>query len=204
MLVTFEGIDGCGKSTQIELLKEYLSKKGYSHHLFREPGGTEISEKIRSLLLHETKNMAPVTELLLFSAARSQLVREKIIPLLQENEIVILDRFYDSTTAYQGYGRESVSLEDIKAINRIATKSTVPDVTFYLKISPAEAARRTSAAEKDRMENSGITFFEKVASGYDKLAENSRRYFTIDATKSQEIIHQDIIEILNSSFLKEL
>lgn len=100
MLISFEGIDGCGKSTQINLLKNYLKEKGVKFSVFREPGGTEISEKIRSLLLHETDDMDSVTELLLFSAARSQLVTEEILPRIERGEIVILDRFFDSTTAY--------------------------------------------------------------------------------------------------------
>lgn len=196
MLITFEGIDGCGKSTQIELLKNYLYTLKVVYVVFREPGGTEISEKIRSLLLHDTGEMDPVTELLLFSAARSQLIREKVIPLLNEKKIVILDRFYDSTTAYQGYGRESADLDSIFSLNRLASHQLTPNITFYLRIKPQLAALRTQNTLKDRMERSGTDFFNKVSEGYDELATKEERIFTIDATNSANKIHRQIIELI--------
>ncbi len=196
MLITFEGIDGCGKSTQIELLKNYLDTLKVVYVVFREPGGTEISEKIRSLLLHDTGEMDPVTELLLFSAARSQLIREKVIPLLNEKKIVILDRFYDSTTAYQGYGRESADLDSIFSLNRLASHQLTPNITFYLRIKPELAALRTQNTLKDRMERSGTDFFNKVSEGYDELATKEERIFTIDATNSANKIHRQIIELI--------
>lgn len=197
MLISFEGIDGCGKSTQIDKLKSYLDHKSINYHIYREPGGTEISEKIRSLLLHESTEMDPVTELLLFSAARSQLISEKIIPHLRKNEIVILDRFFDSTTAYQGYGREFGEIEQIRALNKIATKETVPDITFYLRIVPKKAAERTIQTDKDRMENSGVEFFNKVVDGYDKIASEQERFVIIDADQSVDEIHQQIVNLLS-------
>lgn len=193
MLITFEGIDGCGKSTQIEKLKHYFEKEGTTVWLFREPGGTELSEKIRHLLLHDDGEMDPVTELLLFSAARSQLISEKVLPLLREGSVVILDRFYDSTTAYQGYGRHSAPLNEIETLNALATHHTVPDVTFYLRISPQDAERRTAGSEKDRMERSGVEFFKSVADGYDRLAEANERFITIDAAQSIDAIHSEIL-----------
>ena len=196
MLISFEGIDGCGKSTQIELLKNYLDTLKVVYVVFREPGGTEISEKIRSLLLHDTGEMDPVTELLLFSAARSQLIREKVIPLLNEKKIVILDRFYDSTTAYQGYGRESADLDSIFSLNRLASHQLTPNITFYLRIKPELAALRTQNTLKDRMERSGTDFFNKVSEGYDELATKEERIFTIDATNSANKIHRQIIELI--------
>lgn len=196
MLISFEGIDGCGKSTQIEKLKSYFRDNGLVHHVFREPGGTEISEKIRSLLLHESTEMDPVTELLLFSAARSQLISDKITPILKRGEIVILDRFFDSTTAYQGYGRESTGIEQIEALNRIATKSTVPNLTFYLRITPENASHRTAESQKDRMESSGFEFFEKVVKGYDEIASKEERFVTIDAGQSIDEIHQQIVDAI--------
>lgn len=199
MLISFEGIDGCGKSTQINLLREHFDKQGFDYSVFREPGGTEISERIRSLLLHETEEMDPVTELLLFSAARSQLIKEKVLPLLEENRIVILDRFYDSTTAYQGYGRQSVDLESIHILNELATHHTKPDITFYLKIDPKEAKKRTDGNLKDRMENSGEEFFSKVSKGYNELAEKEERIHSIDATLAPEIIHSQIVTIIEKS-----
>lgn len=198
MLISFEGIDGCGKSTQIELLKNYFSEKKIDYHIFREPGGTELSEEIRSLLLHSSGDMNPVTELLLFSAARSQLIREKVMPLLKDDKTVILDRFYDSTTAYQGYGRGSLSLREIESINKIASHSVTPDLTFYLKIDPEVASRRTNDLTKDRMEVSGLEFFKKVSSGYDELVKMENRIKVIDASKTPEEIHGEILDVFNS------
>lgn len=200
MLLSFEGIDGCGKSTQINLLKKYFDNQGFNYSVFREPGGTEISERIRSLLLHETDEMDPVTELLLFSAARSQLIQEKVIPLLKKNGIVILDRFYDSTTAYQGYGRQSIDLESIHVLNELATHQTKPDITFYLKIDPKEAEKRTEGNLKDRMENAGSEFFSKVSEGYDELAQKEKRIHPLDATLTPEVIHSQIVTIIEKSF----
>jgi dTMP kinase len=198
VLISFEGIDGCGKTTQIDLLKNYLKIKNTAFHIFREPGGTVISEKIRNLLLHEMDELNPVTELLLFSAARSQLLTDKVIPLLENNELVILDRFYDSTTAYQGYGRGSAGLDQIMELNILASHGTAPDLTFYLRIDPEAASQRTTGGVKDRMENSGIDFFKKVCEGYDKLAEMEDRFVVIDASQSPEEIHSDIIRKLES------
>ena len=197
MLISFEGIDGCGKSTQIDLLKKYLDSKNLAYFVFREPGGTEISEKIRSLLLHDSEEMDSVTELLLFSAARSQLIIEKVKPLLLKNEIVILDRYYDSTTAYQGYGRGKVPLDSIHTLNRLASHTTVPDITFYLKIDPELAQERTSEFSKDRMESAGIEFFRSVSDGYDELAKRETRFIIIEASKKVEDIHSDIIKHLD-------
>ena len=196
MLLSFEGIDGCGKSTQIKLLQNYLKNTGYKSYLFREPGGTEVSEKIRSLLLHESDELDPVSEMLLFSAARSQLIAEKVIPLIKKGEIVILDRFYDSTTAYQGYGRKSVPLDKIQLLNNIASHGIQPDITFYLKIDPLIAQKRTESVEKDRMEKSGLEFFRDVAGGFDELSKSEKRFKTLDATLSVEEIHQKITSIL--------
>ena len=193
MFITFEGIDGSGKSTQINLLKSYLSDLDRECFIFREPGGTDISERVRSLLLHDTDEMDPVTELLLFSSARSQLIAEKVIPLLEQNSIVILDRYYDSTLAYQGYGRNSAPLEDINQLNRIASHGCVPDLTFYLRLSPQDAEERTSSNDKDRMEKSGRAFFQKVAQGFDELSDTDDRFIVIDATADISTVYDQII-----------
>lgn len=200
MFITFEGIDGSGKSTQINLLNTYLSEQGKECHVFREPGGTEVSENIRSLLLHDTQEMDPVTELLLFSSARSQLIAEKVIPLLNENKTVILDRFYDSTVAYQGYGRGSASLNDIKELNRIAAHGLVPDLTIYMKISIEDAEKRTSSDRKDRMEKSGRVFFQKVSKGFDILSREQDRIKVIDATQDKTLVHKNIVSHVNALF----
>lgn len=196
MFITFEGIDGCGKSTQIDLLKEYFQRKKLDCHSFREPGGTKLSEKIRSLLLYDESNIDPVTELLLFSAARSQLIAEEVVPLLEKGDIVILDRFYDSTVAYQGFGRKSASLEEIASLNTIAAHHLVPDVTFYLKIPLQLAAKRTEKGEKDRMENSGTEFYKNVIEGFESLSRSEDRFITIDATRDKFTVHRQIVSFL--------
>ncbi|MCP9292797.1 dTMP kinase [Gracilimonas sediminicola] len=199
MLITFEGIDGSGKSTQISLLKERLIKLGHKVEVFREPGGTDVSEMIRGMLLNPELDIDPVTELLLFSSARSQLVAEKVRPLLKKDVIVILDRFYDSTTAYQGFGRKSMPIEQINQINAAATHNLVPDFTFYLRLSLEEAAERTKNFEKDRMELSGDSFFKRVFDGFEHLAKTETRFKTIDAGQDKDSIHDDIFKDLHSS-----
>lgn len=192
MFITFEGIDGSGKSTQIELLKDKLLEDDHEVAVFREPGGTKISEQIRSILLDADFDIDPVTELLLFSAARSQLVAEKVLPLQESGTVVILDRFYDSTTAYQGYGRNSVSLKHIQELNEVASHQNEPDLTFYLKISLEEAKKRTEKQRKDRMELSGDDFYRKVIKGFDALSVSEKRFITLDATAPQQEIHEKI------------
>lgn len=192
MLLSFEGIDGSGKSTQISLLKNYLTDRGFRVEVFREPGGTDLSEYVRSLLLDSSHNIDPVTELLLFSSARSQLVAEKVLPLLRDGTIVILDRYYDSTTAYQGYGRNSLPIDQIQEINQIASHERAPDCTFYLRVSLQEAQRRTAKQQKDRMERAGDEFYKKVIAGFDKLAETEDRFVTIDSTISPEHTHKKV------------
>jgi dTMP kinase len=197
VLISFEGIDGCGKSTQIRLLTEWLDSKNLSYHLFREPGGTEISEKIRSLLLHETEEMHPVTELLLFSAARSQLIHERVQPLLESGEIVLLDRFYDSTTAYQGFGRKSAEIDEIEHLHSLATHGISPDLTFYLRLAPEIAMKRTGE-QKDRMEKAGLSFFRKVSEGYDQIASREERFVTLDSSQPKDLIHRMIVDAVKS------
>lgn len=199
MLITFEGIDGSGKSTQISLLRDYLVEAGHEVQVFREPGGTDVSEMIRGMLLNPDLEIDPVTELLLFSSARSQLVAEKVRPLLDKNVIVILDRFYDSTIAYQGFGRKSMPLKHIKQINAVATHNLVPDFTFYLRLSLEEARERTKNFEKDRMERAGNTFFTRVFEGFEHLAETESRFKTINAERDIESIHDEIMKILKPS-----
>ena len=189
MILSFEGVDGSGKSTQINLLREKLHQQGEKVSVFREPGGTDLSETIRAILLNPEFDIDPVSELLLFSAARSQLIAEKVRPLEAKGHVIILDRYYDSTTAYQGFGRESVPLESINHINELASHRLVPDLTFYLRISIEEAATRTMNKQKDRMEQSGETFYRKVIEGFDYLAESEDRFKRIDATQKKEVVH---------------
>lgn len=197
MFITFEGIDFCGKSTQVKLLKSYLENQNKTVKLIREPGGTEISEKIREILL-DKKNSGMVieTEVLLFSAARSQLVREVILPYLQKGYYVISDRFHDSSTAYQGYGR-GIPLDAVFQIHKIAIGNTIPDITFIIDIPVEEAERRkalNSNIELDRIEITKENFFERVRQGYFSMAKSEKRFRILDGTLSIETLHQIIIE----------
>jgi dTMP kinase len=196
MLITFEGIDCCGKSTQVRLLAERLEESGRTVLSLREPGNTRLSEHIRELLLNkEFTEMDERTELLLFAASRAQLVSQVILPALDDEKIVICDRFYDSTVAYQGYGRQ-LPLEDILHINRIATQDLIPDMTFYIDVSPEIAFERCKdrlAVVRDRMEESGLRFYERVVNGYMVIAEQNRgRFYVIDGTNSVADVHMTI------------
>lgn len=194
MFITFEGIDGSGKSTQIKLLEQQLTKQGYSVQIFREPGGTDVSEKIRDLLLQPENHIKPVAEILLFSAARAQLIAEKVKPLLEKDVIVILDRYYDSTIAYQGYGRSALPLQDVHKLNDIASHYLSPDITFYLQLSLQEAENRISRDAKDRIEQAGRPFYEKVIQGFEDLAKTENRFVVVDASAKPEEIHHFIMD----------
>lgn len=196
MFITFEGIDCCGKSTQAKMLVERIQESGRTVLMLREPGNTRLSEHIREILLNrEYTEMNPRTELLLFAASRAQLVDQVILPALADDQVVVCDRFFDSTVAYQGYGRQ-LPLEDIIHINRIATQDLVPDMTFFIDISPEQALERCTdrlASERDRMEESGIRFYERVIDGYMRLAQEERgRYYVIDGNQPIDDIHHTI------------
>lgn len=196
MLITFEGIDGSGKSTQIELLKDYFLSKNKEVVTLREPGGTHLAEKIRELLLSDKNDINPVSELLLFEAARADLTQKEIVPALESRKIVILDRYYDSTTAYQGYGR-GLDFNLVKMINKFATFSIVPDITFYLRISYELSLERRKAAS-DRMEQAVDDFFHRLIEGFDQIAlENPDRVKVIDASQSIDTIFQAILSFIN-------
>lgn len=191
MLVSFEGIDGCGKTTQLGLLYDRLLATGVETLALREPGGTDVSEAIRSLLLDTQHRVDPVAELLLFSAARAQLVAERIRPALGKGHVVLLDRFYDSTTAYQGYGRQQLSVQAIDEINRVATGGLVPDVTFYFDVDIDTAMSRRAGGQPDRMERAGDDFFKRVREGYLALATHyADRFVTLDAALPMQQIHE--------------
>ena len=192
MFITFEGLDCSGKTTQATLLVNRLQKLGKQVVSLREPGGTPISEKIRDLLLdNQHGEMNQKTELLLFSAARTQLVSQVIRPALEQKKIVICDRFYDSTTAYQGYGR-GLDLQEVKLINSVAVSGTIPDITLFIDIEVDEIFRRRTAAglSVDRMESSGKEFYEGVRKGFLELCKaESQRCVVIDGMKQKEEIH---------------
>lgn len=196
MFITFEGIDFCGKSTQVKLLKEFLESKGKTVKIIREPGGTEISEKIREILLDKKHlNLTIETEIFLFSASRAQLVREVIQPYLEKNYYVLSDRFHDSTTAYQGFGRE-IPLPIVEQINNLVIGRTIPDLTFFIDIPTEEAGNRkhlNSLVELDRIELSKNDFYERVRKGYFYLAEKEPRFKVLNGLQDINTIHNEII-----------
>jgi dTMP kinase len=205
MFITFEGIDCCGKSTQARLLAERLEETERDVLLLREPGNTRLSEHIREILLNkEFSEMNERTELLLFAASRAQLVGEVILPALADDKFVLCDRFFDSTVAYQGYGRQ-LPLDDIIHINRIATQDLVPDMTFFIDISPEaalERCRERMISELDRMEESGIRFYERVIDGYMQLAQDERgRFYVIDGLNSPAEIHSTIWRLVHEKLI---
>lgn len=199
MFITLEGLDFSGKSTQATVLVERLRGTRAVVHFLREPGGTEISERIRDILL-DKKNLAmeDAAELLLFSAARSQLVKEVIVPALRRGEIVVCDRYYDSTTAYQGYGRE-LPLDAVMSINRLATEGVDPDLTFFIDIPVDEIGRRKKKAGMmfDRMESSGRAFYGRVRDGYHEIAKReAQRFIIIDGTQDIDEIARHIWKVV--------
>ena len=196
-LITFEGIDGSGKSTQIGMLENELKKLGVGFKTFREPGGTDLSEKIRTILLDkENIELISIAESLLFAAARAQLTAEKIKPAIAKGVFVICDRFTDSTIAYQGYGR-GLDIKKLQEINNIATDGLNPDITFILDINPDVTKIRMDAEALDRMENIGKDFFERVRQGYHRIKEqNPTRCMEINAEQTPEDVFRDIREII--------
>lgn len=200
MLITFEGIDYSGKTTQAKLLYKELKRRKLKTIFIREPGGTVISEKIREILLDKSHNeMIPLTEFLLFSASRAQLVSEVIRPHLKRNYFVICDRYFDSSTAYQGYGG-GLEKNTVEKINRFATSDVLPDITFLLDIDPVTAFERVSVRNslKDRMENKNLRFYNRVYRGFKTLAKNNKqRFIVIDAKQPSDKIHKQIMFDLN-------
>ncbi len=191
--ITFEGIDGCGKSTQARLLNEFLSSKKIRSTVVREPGGTPISEKIRDILLSKTNtSMSSRTEALLMTASRAQLTKEVIIPKLGSRQWIISDRFSDSTLAYQGGGR-NMDINWLKTLNLFATFEIMQDLTFFLDV-PAELIPQRKTGYLDRFEEEGLAFLNEVRNAYITLAENEKeRIILIDGTKEINWIHTSII-----------
>ena len=195
MFISFEGLDSSGKSTQVKLLEDRLKKMAYPCILLREPGGTAISEQVRDILLDRVNtSMSMKAELFLFCAARTQLVTEIILPALRRGEMVICDRFHDSTTAYQGYGR-GLDLNEIEQIHVITTGGTFPDLTLLIDVDMDELVRRRVAAglSADRMESAGRTFFDNVRRGYLAIAAREpKRVVLIDGMQDAGLIHEQI------------
>ena len=191
--ITFEGIDGSGKSTQARLLLDHMNNSGVETILVREPGGTNISESIREILLHSSSSqIGDRTESLLMTASRAQLTQEVIIPNIDQGKFVIADRYSDSTLAYQGGGR-NLDIEWLIELNNYATFTLLPDITFFVDIRPEEALRRQDS-DKDRIEGEGIEFQTRVRKTYQILAERfNDRYVIIDGYAEKGDIHQKVL-----------
>ncbi|HVU08732.1 MAG TPA: dTMP kinase [Verrucomicrobiae bacterium] len=196
LFISFEGTEGCGKSTQVELLAQQLRALGHSVRTLREPGGTPIGEEIRHTLKHSKDNhaMTAEAELLLMNASRAQLVREIIRPALAADEIVVSDRFYDSTTAYQGYGR-GLDLKMVRAVIETAVGDTKPDLTLLLQLPPEISAERLRSRQstlpfvRDRIEEADQNFFARVAKGYEAIAAaEPKRIRVVDASGPVETV----------------
>ena len=193
LFIVMEGPDGSGKTTQINLLKEYLEEAGYECLITREPGGTVIGEEVRQLILNpEHKEMSPVTEILLYAASRAQLVHEVIGPALEEGKIVISDRFVDSSIVYQGIARK-LGISTVSAVNAPGIGIYRPDGIFFIDLSEAEGLRRKKEQKNlDRMEQEGIDFHHMVSEGYRKVLSGRPEVMKIDGGRSIDTIQKKI------------
>ncbi len=197
IFITFEGCEGSGKSTQAKKLYTYLRKNDYRCILTHEPGGTKISERIRRILLEKSHStLSPLTELFLYLASRSQHTEELIIPAIQDGNIVISDRYADSSLAYQGAARE-ISIETVRKLNAIVTKGCNPEITFLIDIDPNKGLKRLKG--RDRIENEKVTFHRKVREAYICLSKKElSRIKVIDGTKTKEEIFKEIRKIIGA------
>ncbi len=200
LFITFEGVDGCGKTTQIELLKNYFEKLGKSVLLTREPGAKGLGTKLREILLNYDGEVSPNCESFLFLADRAQHIDTIVKPAVERGEIVLCDRHTDSTVAYQGYGR-GIDLEQINLLNNIATSGMKPDLTFIFDID-VETSMSRVGKNKDRMESAGIEFFKKVREGYLAIAnQEPDRVKLFDGIRTIEDIHSDVVKAVESKFI---
>lgn len=196
LFITFEGADGCGKTTQLNLLKDYLTKKHFDVVLTREPGGKGLGEKIREILLNYDGEVSNRCESFLFLADRAQNVDVIVNPAIKQGKIVLCDRHTDSSVAYQGYGR-GLDIEQIKTLNNLATGGKQPDLTLVFDVD-IETSMKRVGNQKDRMESSGIEFFNRVRNGYLELAKQEPdRIKVVDSTKSIEDVHKQVLDIIN-------
>ena len=197
-LITFEGCDGCGKSTQLRLLSEYLTKNSVPHIFTREPGGGKISESIREILLNgKNTEMTDECEALLYAAARVQHLHDRVEPALRDGKLVICDRYVDSSLAYQAYAR-GLGKDFVTKINSFALEHYLPDATVFIDLTPEMAfARKRGADENDRLEQAGMEFHRKVYAGYKALAESEpNRFICVDGKQTPQEIFQNVLRIL--------
>ena len=195
LFITFEGPDGCGKTTQMNLLAQYFEKKGKKVVLTREPGGKGLGEKVREILLNYNGEVSDRCESFLFLADRAQNIDIIVKPAVEKGEIVLCDRHIDSTVAYQGYGR-GLDINEINMLNNLATGGKKPDLTLVFDVD-VETSMKRVGKEKDRMESAGIEFHNRVRNGYLELAKQEpTRIKVLDATKTIEEIHEKVVEIV--------
>lgn len=196
MLITFEGVEGSGKTTQVELLSEYLRGKGYNVLKTREPGGTALGEALRRILLQKDLKVLPLAEVLIFMSVRAQHMEEVIMPALARGAVVLCDRFADATHVYQGYGR-GVDFGIISTLNRLVTKGVTPNLTVLLDCEVATGLERKLAKDggHDRFEEEAVAFHDRIRQGYLKLAEEEpKRFFVVNGRKGVEAIHETVRE----------
>jgi len=203
LFIVFEGPEGAGKTTQAKLLYRYLKNKGYDVVLTREPGGTKLAEAVRKIILSPKMKIYPMTELLLYEAARAQHIEEVIKPNLQKNKIVISDRFADASVVYQGYAR-GLGVEFVEKLNKLVVCNVVPDITFLLDISPKEGLQRIKFNRKtsfDRLEKESLKFHIKIREGYLNIAKKRKNFYIINVeNKTFQEVHTIIVDILNKKF----
>ena len=201
LFITFEGADGCGKTTQIELLNKYLQEKGFKTLVTREPGAKGLGEKLREILLNYDGEVSPNCESFLFLADRAQHVDCVIKPALKDGVIVLCDRHTDSTVAYQGYGRQ-LDIEQIKKLNEIAVNGLKPDLTIVFDIDIETSMQRVGKT-KDRMESAGMDFFNRVRNGYLAIAKDEpNRVKVINAADTIDKIHNQVVELVKKAVNK--
>lgn len=199
IFIVFEGPEGSGKTTQIKLLSKYLKKQNYDFVLTREPGGTKVAELVRKIILTTGNTISPLTELLLYESSRAQHVDEIIKPNLEKGKIVVSDRFYDASIAYQGYGR-GIDINLVKQLNNIAAQGVKPDLTILLDISVEKGLARVLSGRKkvDRLEQETISFHKKIRCGYLKIAKERNDIVVINVEdKEKNVVHKEILEVLN-------
>ncbi len=190
MLLSFEGLDGSGKTTQARLLEARLREEGYQTLLVREPGGTALGEQVRGLLLDPSLHIAPMAELMLFSSARAQLVAEKVRPALEAGTVVLCDRFFDSTLAYQGGGRGVAPLAWLRDFCLHVTAGLLPSRTYLVRVTPETAFQRRAHRPADRMEAGDEAYHARIAAAYDALAAaEPARFCVLDGAASPEALH---------------
>ncbi|MBG9815687.1 MULTISPECIES: dTMP kinase [Bacillus] len=203
MFITFEGPEGAGKTTVIQKVYEEMERQGYAVMATREPGGIDIAEQIREVILNEKNTkMDAKTEALLYAAARRQHLAEKVEPALQRGQTVLCDRFVDSSLAYQGYAR-GLGIEEVKSINDFAINGTMPQLTIYFSITPEEGLKRIDAnqgREKNRLDMETLNFHQLVREGYELLiAQSPERFRVVDASQPMQAVYEEVLQLIQDT-----